>query len=136
MIHEIKAATNIADFLAKNKSQMLTQPLPEYLRELLEQKNRSRADVVRGSLLDRNYVYQIFSGEKTPSRDKLIALAFGLELSVDETQKLMKLSGNRELDARDKRDAVILFVRQQGGSILEANEQLHGQGVAVLGGAG
>lgn len=60
--HEIKAATNIEDFLAKNKGQMLTHSLPEHLNLLLSQKGLSRADVVRGSLLDRAYVYQIFSG--------------------------------------------------------------------------
>lgn len=59
--HEIKAATNIEDFLAKNKGQMLTYSLPEHLNLLLSQKGVSRADV-----------YQIFSGEKIPSRDKLI----------------------------------------------------------------
>lgn len=58
---------------------------------------------MRGSQLDRAYVYQIFSGEKTPSRDKLIAIAFGMNLSDEETQKMLKLSGNRELYARDQR---------------------------------
>ncbi len=45
---------------------MLTVSLPRYLRELLAQKGLSRAQVVRGSLLDRAYVYQIFSGENPP----------------------------------------------------------------------
>ncbi len=52
---------------------------------------------------------RIFAGEKIPSRDKLIALAFGLRLSEEETIKLLKISGNRELYARDERDALILF---------------------------
>lgn len=122
--HEIKAATNIEDFLTKNKDHMLSLRLPEHLKLLLSQKGMSRADVVRGSLLDRAYVYQIFSGEKAPSRDKLIAIAFGLCLSDDETQKMLKLSGNRELYARDERDALILFALQRKKSIFEANDLL------------
>lgn len=122
--HEIKAATNIEDFLTKNKEHMLSRRLPEHLKLLLSQKGMSRADVVRGSLLDRAYVYQIFSGEKAPSRDKLIAIAFGLCLSDDETQKMLKLSGNRELYARDERDALILFALQRKKSIFEANDLL------------
>lgn len=122
--HEIKAATNIEDFLTKNKDHMLSRRLPEHLKLLLSQKGMSRADVVRGSLLDRAYVYQIFSGEKAPSRDKLIAIAFGLCLSDDETQKMLKLSGNRELYARDERDALILFALQRKKSIFEANDLL------------
>lgn len=118
--HEIKAATNIEDFLAKNKVQMLTHSLPEYLNLLLSQKGVSRADVVRGSLLDRAYVYQIFSGEKVPSRDKLIAIVFGLRLSDEEAQKMLKLSGNRELYARDERNALILFALQHKKTFLKS----------------
>ena len=109
LTHEIKATTDIEDYLEKNKENMIEGHLSGHLNTLLAQKGISRADVVRNSHLDRAYVYQIFSGEKTPSRDKLIAIAFGLHLTDDETQKMLKLSGNRELYARDKRDALILF---------------------------
>lgn len=131
--HEIKAVSDIEDFLKKNKKNMLAHSLPEYLNTLLKQKKISRADVVRSSLLDRAYVYQIFSGEKTPSRDKLIAIAFGLCLSDDETQKMLKLSGNRELYARDERDALILFALQRKKDILEINEILTDHNLTILG---
>ena len=100
---------------------MLSQTLPEYLALQLKQKHLRRADVVRGSHLDRTYVYQIFSGKKVPSRDKLLAIAFGLQLSAEETQKMLKLSGNLDLYVRDKRDAAILFAIQHGRSIDNAN---------------
>ena len=131
--HEIKNVTDIEDFLTKNKDQMISDRLPEYLKMLLSQKDIRRADVVRGSLLDRAYVYQIFSGEKRPSRDKLIALAFGLRLSDEETQNMLKLSGNRELYARDERDALLLFALQRKKSILEANDLLNIRGLRTLG---
>ena len=86
-------AANFKDFLLRNEQNMLAQTLPEYLALQLKQKHLRRADVVRGSHLDRTYVYQIFSGKKIPSRDKLLAIAFGLHLSDEETQKMLKLSG-------------------------------------------
>lgn len=131
--HEIKAATDIEDYLSENKNHMLTHCLSDHLNLLLSQKGISRADVVRGSLLDRAYVYQIFSGEKTPSRDKLIAIAFGLCLSDAETQKMLKLSGNRELYARDERDSLILFSLQRKRTIFDTNELLFSHNLAVLG---
>lgn len=131
--HEIKAVTDIEDFLTNNKEHMLLHNLPEHLNTLLVQKGINRADVVRGSLLDRAYVYQIFSGEKMPSRDKLIAIAFGLLLSDGETQKMLKLSGNRELYPRDERDALILFSLQQKKSIFEANNLLNSHNHRALG---
>ena len=102
--HEIKTATDVEDYLTQNKEYLLKESLSEHLHMLLSRKNLKRADVIRGSLLGRAYVYRIFAGEKIPSRDKLIALAFGLRLSEEETIKLLKISGSRELYARDERD--------------------------------
>ena len=95
-------------------------------------KKLKKADVVRASLLDRTYVYKIFAGEKNPTRDKLIALAFGLHLTDLETQKMLKLSGNRELYARDERDALILFSLQQNKTIFELNEMLIDHELVIL----
>lgn len=131
--HAIRNATDIEDFLKRNRENMLTQSLCEHLNMLLSQKGLSRAEVVRGSQLDRAYVYQIFSGERTPSRDKLIAIAFGLRLSDGETQTMLKLSGNRELYARDERDAMILFALQRKMTILETNDLLFAHDLSVLG---
>lgn len=131
--HELKDATDIEDYLEKNKKNMLTHSLSEHLNLLLTQKGITKADVVRGSQLDRAYVYQIFSGEKTPARDKLIAIAFGMGLSDEETQKMLKLSGNRELYARDERDALILFSIQRKKTIFETDDLLFSHHFTTLG---
>lgn len=132
LYHEIKTATDAQDFLSVNAEQLLSRSLCGHLQALLKQKGLSRADVVRGSQLDRAYIYQIFSGTRKPSRDKLIAIAFGLSLTDGEAQKLLKLSGYRELYARDKRDALILYTLVRGQGILETNELLFSQGMATL----
>lgn len=131
--HQIEEATNIEDFLNANREYMLSGSLSQHLTALLVEKKIRKADVVRGSLLDRAYVYQIFSGERRPSRDKLLALSFGLRLTADETQKLMKLSGNRELYARDQRDAVILFALRHHKTIMGTNELLDANQMPALG---
>ena len=130
--HEIKTATNIEDYFTKNKPYMLAHNLSDYLNMMLTQKGVSRADVARDSLLHRTYTYQIFSGKKTASRDKLIAIAFGLHLSVEETQSMLKLSGNRILYAKDERDAILLFALNQHKPIMEANELLFDHNLDVL----
>lgn len=130
--HEITMATDMEDYLTRNQEHLLKDSLSEHLHMLLAQKDLRRADVIRGSLLGRAYVYRIFAGDKIPSRDKLIALSFGLKLSEEETQKMLKLSGNRELYARDERDALILFALQRNMSIMDANGMLLDHGYAVL----
>lgn len=134
--HEIKAATDIEDYLKHNRKNMVTCSLPQFLNLQLTQKGIKKAAVVHGSLLNRAYVYQIFSGEKTPSRDKLIALAFGLKLSAEETQTMLKISENGELYAKNPRDAIILFALCRRMSIFKVNELLFDHDFPVLGAPG
>ena len=125
-------ATSIGGFLAGNQENMLTMNLSEYLMTLLRQKKLKRADVIRDSHLEHAYVYQIFDGKKKPSRDKLIAIAFGLHLNVEETQRMLKLGGCSELYARVGRDAVILFAVSREMSIGETDELLDANGFPTL----
>ena len=60
--NELKTAANLRDYLSKNKENLLTTGLPEYLERLLSQKGLKKADVIRGSLLGWAYVYKIFGG--------------------------------------------------------------------------
>ena len=124
---------DIDTYLKQNKENMIPHNLPIHLELLLEQKGLTKADVVRGSQLNRKYVYQIFSGEKTPSRNKLIALAFGLQLTADETQTMLKLAGYRDLYVKDTWDAIILYALQRGKTISETNELLYERGCKILG---
>lgn len=131
--HEIKGATDIEDYLKNNRENLIHYNLTRHLNRLLSQKGISKAEVVRDSLLSKAYVYQIFSGERTSSRDKLIAIAFGLRLSEKETQDLLKISGKQELYAREERDAIILFSIQRNQSIFEVNDLLFEHAFNTLG---
>lgn len=130
---DLKATKEIGVYLKKNKESMIPHNLPIHLDMLLAKKGISKPEVVRDSHLDRKYIYQIFSGEKNPSRDKLIALAFGLHLSDEETQTMLKVSGNRELYVRDERDAIILFALQKKKDIWETNKLLFDHNFTALG---
>ena len=132
LAHEISLSDNILDYFAENRGEMQLDSLPEYLESWLKQKGVSKADVVRRSNLNKAYVYQIFSGKKYPSRDKVIALAFGLGLDDKEVQMLLKQAGYRELYPRDPRDALLLYAIGHHKDIIDANELLYDHNIEVL----
>ena len=125
-------ASDFEDFLIINEENMLTVTLSEYLNQLLVQKRLKLPNVIRESGLVKSYVHQIFNGEKRPSRDKLIALAFGLHLNIEETQRMLKLGGCSELYARTKRDALILFCIFRKKSIYDTDAALYKWGLTTL----
>lgn len=122
---DLKIAQSLSDFFAKNKDKTLAGNLSGYLNELVAKKNLVIADVVKDSGLEKAYVYQIFDGKrKNPSRDKMIAIAFGMHLNEEGTQRMLKLAGHSELYPRVARDAAILFAIQRGMNIWDTDRAL------------
>lgn len=120
------------DYIEKNNDELIDVDLSEYLGQLLEETGVKKSDIIKQTNLNRAYVYQIFEGKKTPSRDKLISIAIGMGLDFDSLQKLLKFTGLRSLYARDLRDAAIIFSVKNGYSFNETNCMLYEQGLKIL----
>jgi len=123
LLHILKSKKNYEEVM-NNRPTFINSTLSGYLNELIEGKNLKKADVISQSGFERSYAYQIFSGKKIPSRDKLIALAFGMKLTYEEVQDLLRKNGYAILYPKNKRDNIIIFALYKGQSILELNENL------------
>lgn len=106
--------------------------LTGYLEEMLITHQLKKQDAVKRSGLYRSYAYQILSGVKQPSRDKLIALCIGLELSLEEAQKALTISELGPLYSKKKRDAIIIFAINKKLDIGQSNLLLHDYGEKIL----
>lgn len=125
MWNEIKSADNYESFAAGNADTFTSADISECLNYFLKEKGIPLKEAVKRSCIERTYAYHIFSGKKIPSRDKLIAIAFGMKLDLDETQTLLKRTRNRPLYPKDERDSVIIYALLNGQSIDIANERLY-----------
>lgn len=104
-------------YLSDNAGELIDNPICNYLTAIIEEKALKKAAVIRKSNIQTNYAYQIFSGLKIPSRDKLIALCFGME----ETQMLLKYAGYAPLYPRNKRDSVIIDSLEKHKDVITCN---------------
>lgn len=100
--------------------------------ELLEVHQLSKASVIKDSLLDRTYAYQIINGSKKPGRDKIIALGIAARFSLKEIQHLLMCSSEGSLYSRSSRDAILIYVIEHELGVLSANEMLFDSGEALL----
>ena len=71
--------------------------------------------------LHRTYAYQIFNGQKKPSRSKIIQIALALQLDIRETNNLLSLSDNGYLYPKVRYDAIILYALEHKKSIIDTN---------------
>lgn len=129
---KLAACAQIDHYLDENEKYMHDRPLANYLTNLLEERGLKRADVIRESGMNDIYVHQIFSGKRTPSRNKLLCICFGMHLSAEETQNVLKWCGFPVLYAKKRRDSVILYALYHKMSLMQCNEELYAIDEALL----
>lgn len=132
LMNEIKQTNEIEKFIERNDGEFTDKPLHEMLNDIITEKKLKKSEVIKGSGLNRVYAYQILAGKKSPSRDKLIAFCFGLQLNVDEMNSLLKSAGMPVLYARNKRDSIIIFAINSGKTVFVTNHILFENGFEIL----
>lgn len=130
--YELEHIDDIEKFKQYNQSEFVATSLSDYLFQLLIKYELERKDVIKRAELDITYGYQIFDGRKSPKRNKILQLAFGFPLTVEETQKALKFGGVNELYVRKKRDAYLMFALARKMTITEVNELLCSEGEELL----
>ena len=125
LLQELKTASNIDSYLKNNENCLINQALCKYLSELFKAKSISKSEVIRKSDINEIYAYQIFSGKRFPSRNKLIRLCIGAQFTLDEINNVMTVGEFSPLYPKIMRDSIIIFGIQNGHSILQINELLY-----------
>lgn len=93
-----------------------------YLADLLNEHQVSSAEFIRQMNMERSYGYQILNGNRKPSREILIKTAILLGLTLDETQRLLKIGNRNILYPRIPRDAIAIFSIEKSLSLSEYQE--------------
>lgn len=133
LLKSMKSKKTYEEFYNEEIGELYFKSIAEYLDTLIRAKGLKKADIIKKSNLDRNYAYQIFNGQReNPSRNKILMLAFGMELTYEETATFLKLSKQPELYVRDLRDSAIIFGLNNGESLMKVNERLENFGLELL----
>jgi len=125
---------NLECFLEKNGLHMKLPSLQEYLQEKCHEKGMIPERIANRGGIESSYCHQIFKGSRKPSRDKVIQLAFGLSLDLNETQKILRIAGHSLLYPRVERDAAVIFCLHRKKSMVETQTLLHELDLQLLGG--
>ena len=128
LLKDLESFDTFEEYENANRDSMISKNLSEYLTDLLNERNLTKAEVIRKAELSDGYAYQIFSGLKTaPKRDKLICLSIGMGLSVNETNSVLKIAGLSPLYPKIKRDSIIIINMNNNKSVVEINEALYNE---------
>ena len=106
----------------------------DYITDLAARRDEKPEMIIRRSNLDSSFGHRLFGGTRNPSRDTVLQLAFGFELTADETQTLMKIARVTALHPKVPRDAVIAYGLHHRLGLLETQHLLYECGLPLIGG--
>ncbi len=129
----IARARNFGSVQEHHADAFIEQTTAQRLGLLCEACGLKPGEVIRRAQIERTYGYQIFNGTRQPSRDKLIQLAFGFRLPLEQTQELLKHSGKSILYSRIRRDAACIFGISHQLNVQEMQELLASEQLPLLG---
>ena len=133
LLSRLFKARNFEGFAEENGLESNASPFYLYISNLCLQMDQVPEHIIKQSLIERTYGHQFFNGTRNPSRDKVIQLAFGFGLDVEETQKLLLAAQKSPLYPKIMRDAAILYCINHKNSILETQDLLQDLGLSLLG---
>ena len=134
LLRRLFRTSSFERFKANYASELTSPELCDYITALCEERDEPHERIVKRAGLDRVYGHQIFCGLRQPTRDKVIQLAFGFEMNVEDAQALLKIAHKSALYPRVERDAAILFCLHRGMNMIEAQEMLAELGLPTIGG--
>ena len=134
LLELMKNYSEYTQYLSENREDINPDhmKLDRALNILLIDKSKRKADVIAASGIESHYAYQIFSGMKTPTRDKVLMLCIAFGLTPEETNNFLRLTGYAQLYGKEGRDNAVLFGLTKHLSVIDVNEILYELGFSLL----
>lgn len=130
--NELSVSDSLTRFLSANREQFVPMDFAGMLQHLFQRSGLSKAALAKRAGTSEVYLYQLFSGERTPSRDRTLCLCFGLSATLEETQEILKRTGLAQLYVKNRRDAILIYGLIHGLDLETINDRLYSEDEATL----
>ena len=104
----------------------------KHLQQLINKKGLRNSEVYASANISKQYFSKLLKGQVKPSKDKMLALAVGLRLNMDEVVDFLRIAGYA-LSPISQTDTVVeYFIRKQEYNVLKINIVLFDYGLEPL----
>lgn len=117
---------SITAFLSKYKNVYeKNDTFSDYVNAIIKDRKLIKSQVIKASNIDKTYAYELLRGKRdNPSRNKVIMLAFGLQLDIKDTQVFLKQAGYLPLNPKNKQEIFIIYALSRNIDIITLNIML------------
>lgn len=133
IVKQLQLSPDFQSFYQENRDYMVDKSLAQLLEQLLKQTGISKAKAIKNAEMSEIYGYHIFAGSRIPERGKVLALAIGMGLKLEQVQQLLKAAGYSPLYVKRPFDSVVLYGIIKNMSVAQINELLYDYDMETLG---
>ena len=138
------SALNIPDFLRKKKSENISESLEDvlkkiytesfekHLQQLINKKGLKNSEVYATSNISKQYFSKLLKGKVKPSKEKVLALAVGLRLNIDETVDFLRIAGYALSPISQTDKVVEYFIKNKDYNVIKIDIVLFDFGLEPL----
>jgi len=129
---ELENSQSIHSYMESNEAEFDDKNFYSFLSTLITDSGKPKTKIVADSFISEPYLYDLLRGNKRPTRNIVIKLAFGLGLTLETTERFLMLAGYRSFYARHKRDSLLKYAFINNMNISEADNLLVEYGFSVM----
>ena len=140
----IPSPLNIPNFLRKRKPENISESLEDalkkiytesfekHLQQLINKKGLKNSEVYATSNISKQYFSKLLKGKVKPSKEKVLALAVGLRLNIDETVDFLRIAGYALSPISQTDKVVEYFIRNEDYNVIKIDIVLFDFGLEPL----
>lgn len=118
--------------LEERLKRMHTKSFEKYLQQLINKKGMKNSEVYAAANISKQYFSKLLNGKVKPSKGKVLSLAIGLRLNIDETVDFLQVAGYA-LSPVSQTDVVVeYFIQHQDYNVMKIDIVLFDYGLPLL----
>lgn len=112
--------------------EMYTDTFEKHLQQLINKKGLKNSEIYTAANISKQYFSKLLKGQVKPSKEKVLSLAVGLRLNLDETVDFLRLAGYA-LSPISQTDVVVkYFIVHKDYSVMKIDVALFDYGLDPL----
>ena len=112
---------SLDNFLIENKNNFINEDVKSFWSNVIKTKNISKSAIINNADFSYCYFYEVINGKKNPTKDKVIRLVLALEMTLEECQHALNITGHSPLLPNKRRDSILIYAIEHKNSIHQCN---------------
>ena len=127
-IHAARKPMSLDDEL----KEMYTDSFEKHLKKLINKKGLKNSEIYTAACISKQYFSKLLKGQVKPSKEKMLSLAVGLRLNLDETIDFLRLGGYAFSPISQTDVVVRYFITHEDYSVMKIDIVLFDYGLDPL----